>query len=1059
VLHLRTLGESVIEVGGTRIGPSAPHLFAVLLYLGLEAGRRIPRARLQELLFPNSDERSGSHSLRQLLYRVRRLGAEINSDRTCIVLTPDQVRADFQQLLAANPIDRLDLGRVREGFVPGFCPTFSRPFGDWLEQRRAEIQSGVRRRLVAELGSQRRADRWPDAEATARALLSLDPLNEEATIAVAEATALSGSKVEALRLLDTYLQEVGARDGTLRMRASVLRRCVAERLPQAKYPPVSRMVGRDQTLQRLREALGSARAGHSLGSHIWGEIGIGKTRLVNEFARAATLRGARVEQVSAQPHDIRRPMAAFTDLVPALLSLPGALGCSPGAMQLLKKLVDCDGAELGTVPHDIHEAELLSANITRSISELLDALAAESLIVMVFDDAQWLDPISLRVISDLLSERKQRRLMVLLTSRESSIGVDLPDAYRLLRLPLDPLEAVDSRSLLMQLLAAATPQPDSALIEWCLAVAGGNPFFLHSLAAHYLATGSIQTIPEPLAALLNQRLGRLDGHSRRIFEACSVLGRHSTLDRLEAMLGVQPADFLDGLQSLEERGFVRTSGAHVFSTHALLSEVAITRAPPAVRAVLHRNAARILEAEPVEHISPTLLWDCAEHWLQAGAKRKALAALHACGRHALRIGRPNDACEVLLRATQLTESARDVIETAKQLIVAGEIAERWDLVLTSIHDYSRLAAQGGSPLEEFHEYRLLELEALIRVGTDAASLVPAYRRYLRDEGAPSTIRIRAASGLAVLADELMSPSLAAEAFEAASRVAVEPDGPYRFGLDIVYYVVSGKLDQAIALARSGAANRKGTADHICRRLWLSGFALLRAGVLDEGCAILEECFHRARDADLKSMATCAAVCLACVLRDAGQATTARGWHSRAAALATRPSLSRRLLNHLANCVLFALDEGDFAGAKAAVRQAADIPACRTGLSRLIVLALEVRVKQLADSYDCSNDELNELLEGHRLGKGTGHHDEVVVTIWNALVRKGRTDYANALVGDFVNNRRIRWPLSPELRAIKGQLDHKESAATTIGRGKRSALDRQAGPHSAQDRTAPEHLSS
>jgi DNA-binding SARP family transcriptional activator len=79
MLYLRTLGESVIEVGDIHLGPNAAHPFAVLLYLAFERGRRVPRAQLQELLYPHADDRAGSHSLRQLLYRVRKAGAQ--SDR------------------------------------------------------------------------------------------------------------------------------------------------------------------------------------------------------------------------------------------------------------------------------------------------------------------------------------------------------------------------------------------------------------------------------------------------------------------------------------------------------------------------------------------------------------------------------------------------------------------------------------------------------------------------------------------------------------------------------------------------------------------------------------------------------------------------------------------------------------------------------------------------------------------------------------------------------------------------------------------------------------------
>jgi len=69
MIQLHTLGEALIKVGERDIRPTSPLLFAALLYLGMERGRRVSRAALQEMLFPDANERSGAHSLRQLLYK------------------------------------------------------------------------------------------------------------------------------------------------------------------------------------------------------------------------------------------------------------------------------------------------------------------------------------------------------------------------------------------------------------------------------------------------------------------------------------------------------------------------------------------------------------------------------------------------------------------------------------------------------------------------------------------------------------------------------------------------------------------------------------------------------------------------------------------------------------------------------------------------------------------------------------------------------------------------------------------------------------------------------
>ena len=70
MLYLHTLGDALIKVDEKEIRPTSPLMFAALLYLGMERGHRVPRTALQEMLFPNANERSGAHSVRQLLYKL-----------------------------------------------------------------------------------------------------------------------------------------------------------------------------------------------------------------------------------------------------------------------------------------------------------------------------------------------------------------------------------------------------------------------------------------------------------------------------------------------------------------------------------------------------------------------------------------------------------------------------------------------------------------------------------------------------------------------------------------------------------------------------------------------------------------------------------------------------------------------------------------------------------------------------------------------------------------------------------------------------------------------------
>ncbi len=86
MIVLYTLGTTAIRVGGRNVLPSATQAFSALFFLAVERRRQVPRRELQSLLFPGQADRSASHNLRQLLYRIRGLGAPLATTNDTIGL-------------------------------------------------------------------------------------------------------------------------------------------------------------------------------------------------------------------------------------------------------------------------------------------------------------------------------------------------------------------------------------------------------------------------------------------------------------------------------------------------------------------------------------------------------------------------------------------------------------------------------------------------------------------------------------------------------------------------------------------------------------------------------------------------------------------------------------------------------------------------------------------------------------------------------------------------------------------------------------------------------------
>jgi DNA-binding SARP family transcriptional activator len=251
-IRLRILGESVIQVGETIVEPSATHVFALLLYLGIERGKLVSRGQLASMLFPEGRAADAGHSLRQLLYRLRRIGVPLETTAATVRLPAGSVVEAPESVLTralggASPIEA-------PGFtlLPGYGPP-TEQLSRWLETYRDAISSKLLRCLARDLARAREGADWSIVERLGRALLELDPLNETATLGLAEAMARSGSKHKALELLHAFADDVGQDHATLALPSQLLKRRIAEEArPSAPYAGRVPIVGRAGELRSLR---------------------------------------------------------------------------------------------------------------------------------------------------------------------------------------------------------------------------------------------------------------------------------------------------------------------------------------------------------------------------------------------------------------------------------------------------------------------------------------------------------------------------------------------------------------------------------------------------------------------------------------------------------------------------------------------------------------------------------------------------------------------------------------------------------------------------------------
>ncbi len=986
-----------------------------MLYLAIERGREVPRAVLQELLFPRAKVGNGAHSLRQLLYQLRKWGLDVGTDPRHACLGPADVGDPVAAVVAAQRVEDDQLRAIAGGYLPAYLPSVSEPFREWLDAHRSAVNAMLLRALSGQLAAAKDAHDWPRTERIARACLGLDALNEEATLVLAENLALTGAKSEAVGMLDKLMVDLGTSATPLKLPATVLRRRISERVPDAYGKQESPLVDRDHELRAIGGFLDANDRGGAVMLMLTGDPGIGKTRLMERTERMAGIGGIATVRVAVHPHYVRRPLSLFSDAIPQLVRMPGALGCSPESLQYLRVLQQGTTDHLDPAMREA-DAEAQFARVLRAIDDILDAITSESRLLLIVEDAHDLDALSARVLTTIAAKRGSRRLMVAATLRPGSdAGETMRRNERSMVIPLGPLSSTGSAELIKQLLVVHRAIADSALTDWWGSVAGGNPLFLTMLVVHHARTGARFAIPHNLHELLLKRLEGLKDSSVLLFEACAVLGENATVPHIEYCTGLPIHELHAAMRELEGCGLIAVSGQSVQPVHRLLTDAALSATPSTVRMLLHRRAAEALEGGKA---LPAARWSAAEHWASTGDEEREAASLQSCAEQLLAIGRPSEACDLFDQAASQCEGTASAHSLLMSALTAAEAAGRWGTVgelLARMHLGQELPRPGDEAGAHFF---LLAKEAGTYSGADLSPNSEALFTLSANAGLSPSSRLRACRLLVTIADLMWAPDLGRSAWtiSASLRPCDPADLERQLNVAMIYHVAFGDQAEGQSCARQLIALTIPHAQraHTYQTARNAVLALHRTGATTEALNVSESCERELRESRLFASAYGAAAQRAEILLDLGDFAQARLVQQSADQLAIE-SVDRDFSSgSVSNRIRIALDEGNLIAAESLLSSLSNVAACLVGRHKWIAEVYRLWLSRLRGHVNLP--VLNSLLGAHLIGRGFSGHDEIVAELFYSLRAVGEHDQAKVLLTEYITaHRRDRYPLPSELK--------------------------------------------
>lgn len=678
-VRVRVLGATELQIGTRRVGMNTEALFALALYLTTRAGERIAREQVLEIFWTEGSDESRRHAMRQMMYRLRQKGLELDEDGEFLRLDPARVESDLRECLQADWSERASAVEVEAALALG--PTFSArlaaPFLDWFDGVRAEVARQHRKAAAKQITQGRREGRWADVERWARAVLQSDPLNEEATLARAESAAMAGSKVAALEILDTYLAELGAVAPELGKPAVLLRRRIAEKRADwsQKGPREVPLIGRTDLMRRLNSLADSIIGGDSNHQMLEGPPGSGKSRLLTEAADYAQLRGLRVLTLRAEKVMQEHPLSFARELAALMVLVPGAAGVEPSSMSVAAGMAE-EAEQFRVDPLRISQQNSPS-RIAQALTAVISAIGMETRFLLVLDDLQWADDLSLRILSELLRSTSHTRVGVLVASRPISnspplraVGASCENCHR-----VTPLSE-DAATQLATLTAIAHNRTvDVLALSEIVRTAGGNPLFVRELTIARTSSTSVATVPDSLSQIVENRIATLAPREQRLLRVAALLGDVATVARVRATSSLSHAELQAALETLEAEAIIRLSPERTLGVHDCWSEVLLQQTPASSLAALALECAEQLLTDPAARSHS--IQRRTGHLLRiAGEHERALEYLLASSDSLYAIGLPHEAMESMSSYRALadhpTAQARLRYRAARNAVVMGD---------------------------------------------------------------------------------------------------------------------------------------------------------------------------------------------------------------------------------------------------------------------------------------------------------------------------------------------------------------------------------------------------
>ena len=344
--------------------------------------------------------------------------------------------------------------------------------------------------------------------------------------------------------------------------------------------PVKEIIGRDEEIAKIKEFINPIFNGSGGAVCISGEVGVGKTRLVQEIVKDSNFQDIQFlsSNLSATTKSI--PYYSFREIIRTVMKEEGekSLLEIPKAYQIeLVKIVPELSDSFSVAEKNIYMVDKF--RLFEGVRRFLARRASKESLFVCLDNIHWANDTSLELLHYLVRALKENPVFFFLVYRIEEVKhISFKNMLHLMsreglykRIDLEPLETADVARMLSLII---DDNPPLELTDYIFKETGGNPFFIEELMKSLDTNGAFiwdkdkwvfdrskkVVIPYSVEGVVDRKLGMMDSEACDLLEYAAVVGREFDFTFLRDITKMNEGHLFDlmdeilGMKLLKESG-------------------------------------------------------------------------------------------------------------------------------------------------------------------------------------------------------------------------------------------------------------------------------------------------------------------------------------------------------------------------------------------------------------------------------------------------------------------------------------------------------------------------